>query len=79
MKFFYEFNSKKEEFYIASVFDKQELCYNLQEKSTSKECSCCSNTPEETSKKLSEVGKAFYSIPKNRIRQSMILKGEQKN
>ena len=38
----------KEEFYIASVFDKQEQCYNFHEKTEAKERSCYSNTPEET-------------------------------
>jgi len=47
----------KEEFYIISVFDKQEQCYNFQEKTKAKERFCHSYTPEETNKKLSEATK----------------------
>ena len=50
----------KEEFYITSVFDKQELCYNFQETTRAKEASCWSATPEETKDKLSKISKQMW-------------------
>lgn len=79
-------NSTKEERLIREEFwinkfktDGTEL-YNSRLKPTDepKNRSCQSHTPEETKKKMSETMRAFYSIPKNRIKQSELLKGKPK-
>jgi group I intron endonuclease len=54
----------REEYWISQYFDKQKLCYNFKETASSNERSCYSNTPEETSKKLSEAGKLFWNSDK---------------
>jgi group I intron endonuclease len=64
-----EERNHREEFYIASIFDKQKLCYNFHEKSESKERARYSNTPEETSHKKSISMKRIWaqeSFKKNR-------------
>lgn len=56
-----EERNHKEEFFITSVFDKQENCYNFKQKVEAKEASCYSYTPEKTSQKLSEISKEMWA------------------
>ena len=64
----------KEEFYVASLFDKQQLCYNFHEKTKSKERSCYSNTPEETFLKKSTSAKRMWESEEYKKNQSEVQK-----
>lgn len=57
-----ERNSREEQI-ISEYYDKQELCYNFQQKVENKERSCYSNTPEETQLKKSAKSKKMWASP----------------
>ncbi len=50
----------REEFYIHSIWDTQENCYNFKKKTEAKERSCYSKTPETTSELISKNMKAVW-------------------
>lgn len=73
--------SKMEQFYILSIFDNQEFCYNIKKGSEEKERSCFSNTPEKTKKIHSENSKKMWSNPefKEKMRKSFIGRKASEN
>lgn len=61
-----EGRNKREEEWIAQHWDKQDLCYNFKQKTTGKERTCYSLTPEETRQKISEGTKRGLANPETR-------------
>lgn len=65
--------NEKEDWYISQHFDKQDSCYNFQQKSTP-ERSCYSKNPEETKRKISEAAKAMWANPEKAEQISSSIK-----
>lgn len=60
----------REEYWISQHYDKQDSCYNFQQKANSSERSCYSHTSEETSKLISENSKKLWENPEHREKVS---------
>ena len=74
-----EERNKREEEWIKQHWDKQDLCYNFHKKTEAKDRSCYSNTPEETSKIISNNMKAVWrDETKNQKRLNTIHSEEYK-
>lgn len=69
----------REEYWIAQYYDKQKACYNFRETVPEKGRSVYSNTPEETSKKLSKSLSKYWNTEEGQKKISEISKTAWQN